>query len=67
MLAGESVWSHTADYLRIGTTALLIAQIDAGRTPQAGLDLASPVAALHSISNDVHARTRLRLRSGERV
>lgn len=65
VLCGESLWSHTADYLRIGTTALLVAQIDAGRQPQTGLDLASPLEALATIAADVRCTERVRLRNSE--
>lgn len=62
VLAGESLWSEVADYLRIGTTALLIAQIDAGRRPQSGLDLTSPLDALALITGDVGCTAKLGLR-----
>ena len=63
VLAGESLWSETADYLRIGTTALLVAQIDAGRQPQTDLDLASPTDALATIAADVGCTVTVKLRS----
>ena len=66
VLAGESLWSETADYLRVGTTALLIAQIDAGRRPQAGLDLASPLEALAKIANDAGCHAALPMKRGAR-
>jgi len=61
VLAGESLWSETADYLRIGTTALLVAQIDAGRRPQTGLDLESPLQALARIATDVSCTSTVKL------
>ncbi len=61
VLAGESLWSETADYLRVGTTALLIAQVDAGRLPQEGLDLVSPVQAITIITRDLTCTARLDL------
>jgi len=64
VLAGESLWSETADYLRIGTTALLVAQIDAGRQPQTDLDLDSPLRALATIAADVDCTSAVDLRSG---
>ena len=67
LLAGESLWSEMADYLRIGTTALLVAQIDAGRRPQTDLDLASPTKAMAAISADVSCATPVKLRSAEPV
>jgi len=67
VLAGESLWSETADYLRIGTTALLVAQIDAGRRPQTDLDLASPIQALAAIAADVSCTATVSLRSTEPV
>jgi proteasome accessory factor A len=61
VLAGESLWSETADYLRIGTTALLVAQIDAGRRPQTDLDLAYPMQALATIAADVSCKATVKL------
>jgi hypothetical protein len=63
VLAGESLWSETADYLRVGTTALLVAQIDAGRRPQTHLHLASPTNALAAIAADVRCEATVNLRS----
>ena len=67
VLAGESLWSEMADYLRVGTTALLVAQIDAGRRPQTDLNLASPTKAMAAISADVSCATPVKLRSAEPV
>jgi|GEM_PF-983672 len=67
VLAGESLWSETADYLRFGTTALLVAQIDAGRRPQTGLDLASPLQALATIAADVSCTATVGLRPSGRL
>lgn len=67
VLAGESLWSETADYLRIGTTALLVAVIDAGGLPQSGLDLASPLEALAAISADVTCTATVALKPSGRL
>jgi proteasome accessory factor A len=67
VLAGESLWSETADYLRCGTTALLVAQIDAGRRPQAGLDLAAPMRALAAVAADVGCTATVELRPRGRL
>jgi hypothetical protein len=67
VLAGESLWSETADYLRMGTTALLVAQVDAGRQPQTGLDLESPIKALATIAADVGCSATVNLRSARPV
>jgi hypothetical protein len=65
VLAGESLWSETADYLRIGTTALLVAQIDAGRRPQTDLYLESPMEALATINADTSCAVTVKLRSSK--
>jgi tetratricopeptide (TPR) repeat protein len=65
VLAGESLWSETADYLRIGTTALLVAQIDAGRRPQSGLDMAFPLQALAAIAADTTCTAKVKLENGD--
>ena len=67
VLAGESLWSQTADYLRVGTTALLVAQIDAGRRPQADLDLTSPLEAMVTIAADVTCTATVALNGAGRL
>jgi len=63
VLAGESLWSETADYLRVGTTALLVAMIDAGRRPQQGLELESPLEAISTFAADVTCRVTAALKT----
>lgn len=67
VLAGESLWSETADYLRFGTTALLVAQVEASRRPQTGLDLESPLQALRTIAADVSGTATVAVRPSGRL
>ena len=47
VICGESLCSETAMWLKVGTTALVVAMIEAGLRPGDTVRLASPVAALH--------------------
>jgi proteasome accessory factor A len=64
IVCGESLCSEYADALRIGTTALVVALIDAGY--EAGIEVAleDPVAAMHGINADPRCRHRFRTASG---
>lgn len=67
VLCGENLCSQTSQWLRVGTTALVVALVDAGRTPGKDVALAEPVRAMRQIARDVRCRTRVRLASGERA
>jgi proteasome accessory factor A len=56
VLSGESLNSEIATFLRIGTTALVVALIDAGRIPGAGMKLADPVQAMRAFAGDPTCR-----------
>jgi hypothetical protein len=59
VVCGESLCSEWADYLRMGTTALIVALIDAG--VEAGLDVHfdDPFTALQRLSRDAECRALL--------
>ena len=64
LLSGESLHGFVPLYLRIGTTALIVALIDAGFKPDGGVKLASPLEAMRSISADVKGTKRIRVQDG---
>jgi len=52
IVCGESLCSEWADYLRIGTTALIVALIDAGLDPGRDVVFADAIEAMHAIASD---------------
>jgi hypothetical protein len=56
--------SERAVVLKIGTTALITALAGRGLRPGAGLRLAEPVEAMHTVAGDISCKKRLRLASG---
>jgi len=64
VLCGESLCSETALVLKIGATALVVALAEEGLKPGAGLKLAAPIEALHSVASDVACKAKLRLAAG---
>ncbi|MGQ0734267.1 MAG: proteasome accessory factor PafA2 family protein [Acidobacteriota bacterium] len=64
IICGDSLCSDIATWLKVGTTALVIAMIDAGVHPGTGIELAHPVHALHAIAGDPAGRVRVELASG---
>jgi len=59
VLCGESVCSQTASWLRVGTTALVVALAEAGKRPAEGLSLSRPTSALYVIASDATCRRRV--------
>ena len=60
LLCGESLCSHVAAWLRVGTTALVIRMIDAGLRPGAMMRLRSPLVALKAFVQDPNGRATAR-------
>lgn len=52
VILGESVCSDTAAWLKVGTTALVVAMIEAGANPGSGVRMRSAVAALNTFAKD---------------
>jgi len=67
LLTGESLCSDLATYLRIGTTALIVALVDLGDAPGEAVQLRSPVVALRTFAGDPHGVRQARLFDGRRV
>ncbi len=67
LICGESVCSHLANYLKVGTTALLVALVDQGLHPGAGLKLSNPLQAMHIFAEDFTLSQRVRMASGRQL
>lgn len=64
VLCGESLCSETATFLKLGVTALIVAMADAGVNPGSKVQLADPLAALHTIAGDVTCQSALLMEDG---
>jgi hypothetical protein len=67
LLCGESLCSHLATWLRVGTTAIVTGLIDAGVRPGTAVPLSSPVSALRKIVADPTCKAWVSLSSGRRL
>ncbi|WP_026530683.1 depupylase/deamidase Dop [Haematomicrobium sanguinis] len=65
VIIGDANQSHTAGWLKLGTTAAVLSVIEAGAAPD--IEVYEPVAALQTVSHDVRFRASLRLIDGRRV
>lgn len=66
LVCADANRSHVSMFLRVGTTALVVALIDAGVACEE-LTLAEPLAALATVARDTTLRERLRLKSGDQL
>ncbi len=67
LLCGESLCSQIASWLRIGTTALIVAMIDAGLEPGTSVELAEPLTALKAFVSDPTCKATAELKDGRRL
>ena len=69
VIIGDTNMSEVSTYLKLGTTALVLAMIEAQWFAENGVDLAveNPVAALRGISHDPSLQHRVRLRDGREL
>ena len=67
VLCGESLSSDTAAWLKIATTALVVALIEAGKNPGDAVDLADPVAAMRTFATDRTCTRAVPLTDGSAV
>lgn len=67
VVAGESLCSHVADYLRLGTTALILKLCEAGLSPAAGLQLQDPLKAMAAYTEDPFCSARAPCADGTRL
>ena len=66
VIIGDANLAETATYLKLGTTALVLAMIEAG-WPLPAVELAHPVAAVHQISHDPSLAVTVPLTDGRRL
>lgn len=64
VLCGESLCSETANFLKTGTTALIVALADAGFAPGCEVQLADPLRAMQTVAADVTCKQELAMCSG---
>jgi len=67
LLCGESLCSHIGAWLRVGTTAVVVAMIDAGLQPAHSMQLKWPVDALQAFVSDPECRVTTRRKRGRPV
>ena len=66
VIVGDANMSQTATFLKVGTTAIVLAMIEDGAIG-VDLGLAHPVAAIRQISHDPTLRQTVLLRNGQRM
>lgn len=64
IICGDSNYSELANWLKVGTTALVVAMIDAGLQPGKTVQLSSPVAAMHLFAADPECKAEADLAGG---
>ena len=65
LLCGESLCSETATWLKVGTTALVVALIEAGLRPGDAVALQSPLEAMRSFASDTVCKAIVESASGK--
>ncbi len=66
VIIGDANLSEVSTYLKVGTTALVLAMVEDAWLDD-GLMLLRPVTALHQLSHDATLRTAVELRDGRRL
>ena len=66
MIVGDANMSEIATYLKVGTTAILLAMIEDNELGDEWL-LANPVPAIRQVSHDTTLRRTIMLRDGRRA
>src|SRR3954452_23317977 len=67
VILGDANLSEISTFLKVGTTAVVLAMIEAGYLEGTDLAVARPVNELHEVSHDPTLRHLLTLRSGRKV
>ncbi|MGM7778423.1 depupylase/deamidase Dop [Arthrobacter sp. KNU-44] len=65
VIIGDANLSQVSNYLKFGTTALVLSLIEAGQAPK--IEVHEPVAGLQAISHDTSLTATVRLLDGRRV
>lgn len=67
LMCGDTVCSDLANYLKFGTTALVVALTEAGRAPADAVALAAPLQAMQQFARDPSCTAKVEMASGHRV
>ena len=67
VLCGESLCSEVSNFLKVGTTALIVALADTGLTPGSSVQFADPLAALQIVAADDTCKKPLLTMDGKSV
>ena len=65
VIIGDANLSQASNFLKFGTTAMVLSLIEAGQAPR--IEVHEPVAALQSVSHDTTLTSTIRLIDGRRV
>lgn len=65
VIIGDANLSQAANYLKFGTTAMVLSLVEAGVAPR--IEVHEPVSALQTVSHDTSLTSTLRLLDGRRV
>jgi Pup-ligase protein len=64
VICGESLCGHLGTYLKLGTTAIVLALAEAGITADPDMTPVWPIPAMRAFSGDVNGQATVRVRSG---
>lgn len=67
VILGDANMSEISSYLKVGTTAIVLAMIEDGYVDDLDLSINNPVSALRQVSYDLSLNSVLRLQSGKKV
>jgi len=67
LLCGESLCSEIASWLKVGTTALVVAMVEGGLRPGDGIELRAPLEALRTFATDTTCRAGAEMSDRRRI
>src|SRR5262245_2729854 len=67
IICGESLCSETSMWLKVATTALVVAMVEAGLRPGFGARLRNPLQAMQTISSDPSCSATVEMAGGRRL
>lgn len=67
IICGESLCSETSMWLKVATTALVVAMVEAGLRPGLGVALRSPLHAMQTIASDQSCSATVEMTTGRRL
>lgn len=65
ILCGESLGSELAAWLKVGTTALVVAMVDAGLRPGDSVGLVRPLEAMRRFATDTECKVKVKGKGGQ--